>query len=243
MRDADVRRAVKTWLAAEHGHEHDARLVEEMGVWSGSVRIDVALINGSLSGYELKSDSDTLERLPRQSAIYGRVFDYLYLVVGEKHAEKARALLPDWWGVKVAVQCKTGVELLPYRPPSLNPSPDPYLIAEMLSKEEAVGVLDRFDLARGWRSKKVRLIHERLARELGLQTLKDEVRAALKVRPRCFMVHPFGPVQCDGSHLSSPNALDLPALFLPPRSGQSSHQPSNQYDFGFYSERSSLRAQ
>src|SRR5262245_39425246 len=103
MRDADVRRAVKAWLVSQHGHERDARLVEEMGIWSGSVRIDIALINGSLSGYELKSDSDTLERLPRQLAIYGRVFDYLHLVVGKRHADKARALLPDWWGVKVAV--------------------------------------------------------------------------------------------------------------------------------------------
>jgi hypothetical protein len=197
MRDADVRRAVKAWLVAQHGHERDARLVEEMGVWSGSVRIDIALINGSLSGYELKSDSDTLERLPRQLAIYGRVFDYLHLVVGKRHAEKARALLPDWWGVRVAVQCRTGVQLVPYREPSLNPAPDPYLIAEMLSKEEAIGVLERFNLDKGWRSKKVRLIHERLARELRLQTLKDEVRAVLKARPRCFTVHPSEPVAAD----------------------------------------------
>jgi hypothetical protein len=200
MRDADVRRAVKAWLVTEHGHERDARLVEEMGVWSGSVRIDVALVNGSLSGYELKSDSDTLERLPRQLAIYSRVFDYLYLIVGKKHIEKAQKILPNWWGIKIAVQGDSGVRLLPHQEPSLNPSPDPYLIAELLSKDEAIGVLQKFKLDKGWRSKKIRLVHERLASELELRHLKDEVRAVLKARPRSVMVHPCEPVLCDGSH-------------------------------------------
>jgi hypothetical protein len=69
MRDSDVRRAVKSWLAAEYAFDDDTRIVEEMGVWSGSVRIDIAIINGSLSGYELKSDRDTLDRLPHQLAL------------------------------------------------------------------------------------------------------------------------------------------------------------------------------
>jgi len=68
MRDSDVRRAVKASLGAEYAHDADTRMVEEMGVWSGSVRIDIAIINGALTGYELKSDRDTLERLPRQLA-------------------------------------------------------------------------------------------------------------------------------------------------------------------------------
>jgi hypothetical protein len=64
MRDSDVRGATKAWLSAEYACDQDTRIVEEMGVWSGSVRIDIAIINGHLSGYELKSDRDTLERLP-----------------------------------------------------------------------------------------------------------------------------------------------------------------------------------
>ena len=187
---------VKAWLISEHGREHDARLIEEMRVWSGSVRIDVALINGSLSGYELKSDSDTLERLPRQLALYGRVFDYLHLIVGKRHVEKAQKILPDWWGIKIAAQGERGVELIDHHEPSPNPSPDPYLIAELLSKEEAIGVLQAFGMDRGWRSKKIRLVHERLAIELPLDKLKDEVRAVLKRRPRSVTVCQYEPAQC-----------------------------------------------
>src|SRR6266849_4305930 len=153
MRDSNVRRAVKASLGAEYAHDADTRMVEEMGVWSGSVRIDIAIINGALTGYELKSDSDTLERLPRQLALYGRVFDYLHLIVGKRHVEKAQKILPDWWGIKIAAQGERGIELIDHHEPSPNPSPDPYLIAELLSKEEAIGVLQAFGMDRGWRSK------------------------------------------------------------------------------------------
>lgn len=196
MRDSDVRRAVKVWLGAEYAHDPDSFIVEEMGVWSGTVRIDVAVINGSLSGYELKSDRDTLARLPSQRDLYGRVFDFLHLIVGKRHADKAEKLLPDWWGIKIAVDGAAGVDLLPHRAPAPNPSPDPYLIAELLSKEEAVGVLAAFKMDKGWRSKKIRLIHERLAAELPLDELKSQVRAVLKSRPRSVMVRLSEHAQC-----------------------------------------------
>jgi hypothetical protein len=60
MRDRDVRAALLRRLSSDYADDADTRIVEEMGVWSGSVRIDVAVINGELSGYELKSDRDTL---------------------------------------------------------------------------------------------------------------------------------------------------------------------------------------
>jgi hypothetical protein len=193
MRDSDVRRAVKASLGAEYAHDADTRMVEEMGVWSGSVRIDIAIINGALTGYELKSDRDTLERLPRQLALYGRVFDYLHLIVGKRHADHAERLLPKWWGIRIAVASGDEVELIPHRAPAPNPSPDPYLIAELLSKDEAVGVLEALGLDKGWRSKKIRLIHERLANEMPLDELREKVRTALKKRPRSLKVCPFEP--------------------------------------------------
>jgi hypothetical protein len=202
MRDSDVRRAVKAWLGAEYAHDPDSYMVEEMGVWSGTVRIDIAIINGSLSGYELKSDRDTLERLPHQRDLYGRVFDYLYLIVGKRHAERAEKLLPNWWGIKIAVAGGDGVELISHREPGLNPAPDPYLIAELLSKDEAIGVMEGLGIDKGWRSKKIRLIHEHLAGELPLSELKEQVRSVLKMRARSVTVCHFSRAQCGGSRLS-----------------------------------------
>lgn len=184
MKDRDVRDAIKAHLNALHSRDSNTRIVEEMNVWSGTVRIDLAVINGELSGFELKSDRDTLKRLPLQAEIYSRVFDRVTLVVGHKHASKSIPLIPPWWGVTVARSSGDGdtVSLSHERPASINPAPDAHLIAEFLWKDEAIAVLSKYCLDKGWRAKRIRLLHERLAENLPLEALKDEVREVLKAR-------------------------------------------------------------
>ncbi len=181
MRDADVRRAVKNHLNALHKDDTDTLIVEEMGVWAGTVRIDIAVINGSLAGFELKSDRDTLARLPAQAELYSRVFDEVTLVVGKRHIDKAAGMIPVWWGIVKAEQ-DGDLLLNVIRPAMRNPSPEPYLVAELLRKDEAVAILEKYDLAHGWRSKRIKAVHERLAHELPFTVLAEQVRATLKAR-------------------------------------------------------------
>lgn len=182
MRDRDVRSAVKNHLNRLHAGDPDTRIVEEMGLWSGSVRIDIAVINGEFCGFELKSDRDTLNRLPSQADIYSRIFDRVELVVGYRHAIKADPIVPEWWGITHAVAQSGVVTLHKHRAGNVNPAREPYLIAQLLWKDEAVAVLESLGLASGWRSKSVRRIHERLAEELPPDTLRQQVRSMLKIR-------------------------------------------------------------
>jgi hypothetical protein len=182
MRDSDVRKAALTMLAARHEGDSSTRIVEEMGVWSGSVRVDIAVINGSLSGYEIKSDRDTLGRLPFQQDLYSRVFDSVELIVGRRHVEKAMAIVPDWWGVMLATEGEGKVDLAAIRPPRSNPAIDPFLVAQLLWKEEAIAVLESQGLAKGWKSKRAKLVHQHLAASIPLEELRKHVRLALKSR-------------------------------------------------------------
>jgi len=156
-----------------------------MGVWSGSVRIDLAVINGELHGFELKSDRDTLERLPFQADLYSRVFDRVELIVGARHAAKVTRIAPPWWAISVATITDGVVLLRPMigYPGDKNPNPEPYLVAQLLWKDEAIAVLDVYGLAKGYRSKNVRLLHERLASCVPFDALARHVRDALKRRP------------------------------------------------------------
>jgi hypothetical protein len=169
-------------VAQLHQSDLSTRIVEKMGVWSGSVRIDIAVINAELSGYELKSDRDTLRRLPMQAEIYSRVFDQLTLVVGSRHAEKAADIVPNWWGVMSASDTDAGVVLKQIKCGTRTPSPDPYLVADLLWKDEALAVLEFYDLAKGWRSKSAKALHQRLASELSYSELSQNVRKILKRR-------------------------------------------------------------
>src|SRR6187402_1509374 len=57
--DPDVRALLREYLEDVHKGS-DTRLLEELGLCQGDVRVDVAVVNGELSGYEIKSPSDTL---------------------------------------------------------------------------------------------------------------------------------------------------------------------------------------
>lgn len=182
MHDRDVRAAVRDRLSTAHQNDPNTRIVEEMGVWSGTVRIDVAVINGELCGFELKSDSDTLLRLSYQAEIYGKVFDRVTLVVGSKHYDDAIARIPPWWGCIVATMTNGEVVLRSKRKAKRNPAPDPLIVAQLLWKAEALAVLETFGLARGWRSKSVKAIHQRLAAQIPFVELGNQVRSALTHR-------------------------------------------------------------
>lgn len=182
MRDRDVRLAVRSHLEALHEGDFSTRIVEEMGLWSGTVRVDMAVINGELSGFELKSDKDTLDRLPVQAELYSRVFDQVTLVVGTRHLAKVGQHIPGWWGVMSALQQGDAVVLEPVRCSIRNPSPDAFLVAKLLWKEEALSLLEAKGLAKGWRSKPVAAVHSRLASELPFHELSANVRACLKRR-------------------------------------------------------------
>src|SRR5437870_5424523 len=97
MRDADVRRALLDDLRAKYDGDPDTRIIPELGLCQGDVRIDVAVVNGSLNGYEIKSDADTLDRLPAQQEAYSKILDTVMAVAGGRHLEAVAAMVPDWW--------------------------------------------------------------------------------------------------------------------------------------------------
>jgi hypothetical protein len=183
MRDADVRKAVRTMLHAQHAGDDHTRIVEEMGIWSGSVRIDIAVINGELHGFELKSAKDTLDRLPRQAALYNEVFDRVTLVVANRHADKAMVAVPHWWGICLADgSSDEDVRLCHARASETNPDLKPIQLARLLWRAEALEILTAKNLVRGFRSKSAEILAERLASHVSKDDLRFEVRSALKRR-------------------------------------------------------------
>jgi hypothetical protein len=182
MRDADVRTALRRELEEHFRDDPDTRIVEEMGIWSGSARIDIAVINGELHGYELKSERDTFERLPRQIDLYNRVFDKAIPVTGKRHLRKAKDCVPGWWGIIVASWKNDEVVLSFARKARRNRHIDPYLLARLLWRAEALALLERIGIDHGVRSRSVDKMAARLAERLPIEDLAREVRAVLKAR-------------------------------------------------------------
>lgn len=182
MRDADVRKSLHLWLRDEHRAELDTtRILDEMDV-AGQVRIDTVVLNGSFAGFEIKSASDTLRRLPRQIEVYSQVLDFATLVVAKNHAAKAKDLLPRWWGVIEATSTSDRVQLRRVRKARRNATIDPMTLCTLLWRQETLSELEIRGVDAGVRSKPNRFLWERLAETISPNELRDTVRERLKFR-------------------------------------------------------------
>ena len=183
MNDAHIRTATKQALFAEHRGDPQTVIFEELAVQHGFSRIDLAVVNGELHGFELKSDQDTLDRLSIQADTYARVFDRVTLVVGERHVRRAVEMVPDWWGIRVARVESDRVHFCDLKFAMTNPSLDPISVATLLWRDEALLLLEELGDATGMRSKCRAEIYSTLGESVDLNNLRDRVRQCLRQRP------------------------------------------------------------
>jgi hypothetical protein len=160
-------------------HEEDLIFEEFRCVRS---RIDVAVVNGALHGYEIKSDSDNLFRLPTQIEDYSAVFDFVTLVCGKSLLSTAQEIAPRWWGISVAAFEGSAVHLTPIRDPKQNPRQKRKALAQLLWKPEALHCLRIAGETAITSRHSAERVKKEVARKLDTRTLADSVRRAIKER-------------------------------------------------------------
>jgi hypothetical protein len=65
----------------------------------GKNKADCVIINGSSTCYEIKTNQDSLQKLNNQINSYEKVFDYIYVVTGNKHTQEVLKQYPSHIGV------------------------------------------------------------------------------------------------------------------------------------------------
>lgn len=174
-------REIRGWLLEHLRATPDVRVVQELGLLRGEIRADIAVISSRLHGFEIKSRHDSLERLPRQRAIYNRVFDWVTLVTCEHHLKRARRMIPGWWGIWEVVLVDGVMQLVESRPPTENPSVDVDVLAQLLWKDELVELL-RHSGGKSLERQNRRVLRERLVESLPQSVLRSEVARQLRRR-------------------------------------------------------------
>ena len=74
-----------------------ASMINEFRV--GGCKADVAILNGTATVYEVKSERDSLSRLARQVASYATVFAKVYVIASDSHVEAVSQTVPDFVGI------------------------------------------------------------------------------------------------------------------------------------------------
>lgn len=183
MRDYDIRSALVAQVLTAHVEDADTLVRHELGICAGRRRVDIAVINGEIAGWEIKSDEDTLTRLAGQVDAYGQVLDRATLVTTPRWADRAVDRIPGWWGVTVVDQVDDGVVVHPQRTPADNSRRiNPMSLAQLLWRDEALDELRQRGQARGLSSKARHYVWERLADVAPLEELRAVVRRRLKAR-------------------------------------------------------------
>lgn len=142
LKDMDVRRAAHQHLLGHARRCPDTLVLDELGLDHGASRIDIAIINGHIRGLEIKAEADTLARLPRQVAAYGRVVDRATLIAADRHLVAAADLLPAWWGIIAVGRAGNGnVQFRRLRAERANPELDAATLVRLLWRTEVVELL------------------------------------------------------------------------------------------------------
>lgn len=181
LTEFELRQALRERLRA--GLTTEAQIIEELGVEHGSARIDLAVVNGALIGYEIKSDFDSLDRLANQMHAYHRVFDELSIVTTPQFVPQVEQLLPPWWGILQA-QCDDagGVTLHVVRAAVANPRQETLSLLSLLWRDEAAALLDQHGTSKPKAKRTRATLYAELASLVDLTTVRDWVSHALRHR-------------------------------------------------------------
>lgn len=115
--DKCIRPVLLSELRSRYDNCSNTSIFEEFSIPRPSARIDVAVVNGSISGFEIKSDLDTLSRLKFQIPAYECYFEEMTLVTTAKHIDSSRIAIPARWGIKVFSKTDTSYAIEHVRHP------------------------------------------------------------------------------------------------------------------------------
>lgn len=165
-------------MAAEHAQDPRTRVLDELRICQARARADLAVVNGELAGFEIKSDVDRLDRLASQVRYYDRIFDRSVVVCAQRHVAVLRRRLPAFWGLWVVEVAAEGLTLRVDRPAEPNVGTSKRDRLALLRRDEMAEVFER---CIGGDARRM----QRMALVATLVDALDSRRAAAEVR-RCL---------------------------------------------------------
>lgn len=179
--DFDIRLALHAKRFRRVKAHPDTLVIDELGLAHAKCRVDVAVINGCIHGYEIKSAKDTLDRLNSQIDIYRRTLQKLTIVAAPKHVAGVMTRAPEWCGLIAAEQGpRGGISFSRMRNAVANPDVDPIMMAHLLWRDEAIDLLSQIGYAPRELRRPRKHLYEMLCEAMTIR----EITAAI----RTFMV-------------------------------------------------------
>lgn len=183
MNDREIRKAYHRSCLRRFHADSSTLVIDELGLRHGRCRADIAVVNGQLNGYEIKSDVDSLRRLDAQIDGYNAVFDRVSMIATARQLRDVINLVPAWWGIISVTQGPHGgIHFRSVRRSLRNDYVDDFAVAQLLWRGEAQRIL----VSLGVEGKPLRAVradlYGYLVDRLDSGELRRTVRAELKSR-------------------------------------------------------------
>ena len=183
--DADIRSALHRKRLRHLKAHPDTLVIDELGLAHAKSRIDVAVINGCIHGYEIKSAKDTLDRLGAQIDIYRQTLQKLTIVAAPRHVGSVLASAPNWCGVIEAEQGpRGGIHFGIVRNAHVNPDIDPVMMAHLLWRTEVMDLLSQIGYAPKDLRRPRKQLYKMLCEALTLREITVSIRITMAQRQR-----------------------------------------------------------
>lgn len=182
-KDADIRSALHAKRLRRAKSHPDTLVIDELGLAHARSRIDVAVINGCIHGYEIKSAKDNLDRFAAQIDIYRQTLQKLTLVAAPKHVAGIMNHAPEWCGVIAAEQGpRGGINFQVLRNATTNPEVNPVMMAHLLWRDEVIELLDQAGYAPKDLRRPRKQLYEMLCEAMTLREITASIRAFMAQR-------------------------------------------------------------
>ncbi len=165
-------------------HDDPATVVlNEFGIQHGRYRADIATVNGRMTGYEIKSNNDSLRRLDSQVRGYSAVFDRAILIAGSRHLPNVGRLVPAWWGIVSAAPGPRGaIHFKTIKRGCTNPAVNDLAVCQLLWRAEAQEILSETAVDSKLLRMKRSILYGILVDEMSSQELRRLVREKIRQR-------------------------------------------------------------
>jgi len=155
-------------------------VIEELRVHNGNAIADVVALYKDAHCFEIKGDSDKIERAVKQGNYFNLSFRRITLVTTRRQLNKAIQLLPKFWGIMIAEWKHGEVKLKYIRGAKNNPNFNKNIALLTLWKSEMLALIEQHNKSTKKDSR--RLLAQLISRTKKKVELSNNITDALAAR-------------------------------------------------------------
>lgn len=155
-------------------------VIEELRVHNGNAIADVVALYKDAHCFEIKGDSDKIERAVKQGNYFNLSFRRITIVTTSKHLSKAIEVLPKFWGIMIAEKKDDKLTLKYIRRARNNSCFDKYLALLILWKSEMLTLIEQHN--KSTKNNSRRLLAQLISRSKKKVELSNNISSLLLSR-------------------------------------------------------------